>query len=102
MASFLVGDDDFVIHFFLKERFESDIGKDAADLSVGNEVMFTLSAESKEEVDEWVEKVEEAGGKVPFDPKKSRNKFYEENGYYVCRFADPDGHLFNVFHNLNR
>lgn len=102
IASFRVGEDDFVIHFFKKQRFENDIRGRAADLSQGNEVMFTLSAGSKGEVDRWADEVREAGGTVPFDPRESKDSFYDENGFYVCRFADPDGHLFNVFYNENK
>ncbi|MDZ7693691.1 MAG: VOC family protein [Balneolaceae bacterium] len=63
LASFLVGEDDFVVHFFSKEseNFKSSLGGEIADLKHGNEVMFTLSADSKEEVDEWAKAVKKAG-----------------------------------------
>jgi|8_EtaG_2_1085327.scaffolds.fasta_scaffold147880_1 predicted lactoylglutathione lyase len=102
LASFVVGDNDFVIHFFEENRFKTSLEGEIADLKKGNEIMFTLLAESKEEVDEWVRKVKEVGGTIHFDPKKDRKKMYDENGYYVCVFADPDGHKFNVFFNSNK
>jgi hypothetical protein len=102
LASFVVGDDDFVIHFFEKDRFKPIAEGEIADLRRGNEIMFTLSAESKSEVDRWVEEINKAGGTVLFDPKKDRKKLYDENGYYVCVFTDPDGHKFNVFYNPHK
>ena len=102
LASFVVGDDDFVIHFFEQERLKTSLEGEISDLSQGNEIMFTLSAESKEEVDQWVKEVSKAGGTIHFDSKRDRKKFYDDNAYYVCVFSDPDGHKFNVFYNGNK
>lgn len=102
LASFVVGDDDFVIHFFEKDRFKSSVEGGIADLNEGNEIMFTLSAESKDEVNKWVEEVKKAGGTIFFDPQKDQKELYDENGFYVCVFSDPDGHKFNVFFNSNK
>ena len=63
-----------------------------ADSKNGIEVMFTLAAESKDQVDEWAKEVEQAGGKIISKPAA----FGE--GYYGFVFADPDGHTFNVFY----
>lgn len=94
LASFLVGEDDFVVHFFSRDsdQFKRSIGGEIADLSQGNEVMFTLSADSKEEVDQWAEAVKKAGGTLFSKPQKIR-----EN-WYGCGFADSDGHKWNVFY----
>jgi predicted lactoylglutathione lyase len=102
LASFVIGEDDFVIHFFEIDRFKLSLEGEIANLEKGNEIMFTLSAESKEEVDHWVEKVKEVGGTIHFDPRIVKKKFYDEGGYYVCVFSDPDGHKFNVFYNANK
>ena len=102
LASFVIGDDDFVIHFFESEHLKSNLEGELADLSKGNEIIFTLSAQSKDEVDKWVEEVKKAGGTVLYDPKKDRKEYYDENGYYVFVFADPDGHKFNVFFNAGK
>ena len=97
LASFLVGQDDFFIHFFSEESsmFKASLGGEIADLNQGNEVMFTLSADSKEEVDEWAEAVKKAGGTVFGRPQQIQGN----NGWYGCGFADPDGHKWNVFYN---
>jgi len=94
LASFLVGEDDFVVHFFSEESesFKSSLGGAIADLKQGNEVMFTLSADSKEEVDEWAKAVKQAGGTIFSKPQKIQEE------WYGCGFADPDGHKWNVFY----
>lgn len=94
LASFLVGEDDFVVHFFSKEseNFKSSMGGKIADLKQGNEVLFTLSGDSKEDVDEWAKVVKKAGGTIFSKPQK-----IQEN-WYGCGFADPDGHKWNVFY----
>lgn len=99
LASFFVGEDDFVVHFFSRDsnQFKTSIGGEIADLSLGNEVMFTLSADSKEEVDQWAEEVQKAGGTLFSQPQK----IFQE-GWYGCGFTDPDGHKWNVFYNSNK
>lgn len=92
LTSFLVGDDNFIMHFFLKDILEASMKGNIADTENVNEIIFTLSAESKEQVDEWAKEVEKAGGKNISEPEE----FGE--GYYGFVFADPDGHKFNVFY----
>ncbi len=57
LTSFLVGEEEFIIHFFLKDILSSNVKGELADLKNGNEVIFTLSAETKEEVDNWEKEV---------------------------------------------
>jgi hypothetical protein len=92
LTSFLVGDDNFVMHFFLKDILSRNTKSDMADTQKVNEVIFTLSAESKEQVDHWEKEVEKAGGKIITRPAEFGK------GYYGFDFADPDGHRFNVFY----
>jgi predicted lactoylglutathione lyase len=92
LTSFTVGEEDFVMHFFIKEKFEIAVKGEVADLQKGNEIVFSLGAKSKDEVDNWARKVNAAGGKIISKPEE----FGE--GYYGFDFADPDGHRFNVFY----
>lgn len=92
LTSFLFGENELVIHFFLKEHLEDGMKGGLVDLNLGNEVMFTLSAANEEEVNQWEKKVEKAGGTLI-----SRAEKFGDN-YYGFVFADPDGHRFNVFH----
>src|SRR6187401_1886734 len=61
LASFLFGDDDFVIHFF--ER-GSRIDEYLPSGSKASEIIFTLSAETEAEVNEFASNVKEAGGNI--------------------------------------
>lgn len=94
LASFLVGDDDFVVHFFAEPRFRASAEGEVADGRAVDEVMFTLAAASRDEVDEWARAVEEAGGTVFSEPQS----VMDNDDWYGCGFADPDGHKWNVFH----
>lgn len=101
LVSFLVGEEDFIIHFFTKKRLKDSLEGELSDSNTGNEIMFSLCAESKEEVNEWKETVKNASGKIHFDPEKDKKKLYDDNGFYVLVFSDPDGHKFNVLFNPN-
>jgi predicted lactoylglutathione lyase len=92
LTSFLIGKNDFVMHFFLKDILKTSIKGEITDSQISNEVIFTLSAESKDQVDNWAKEVESAGGKIISEPEE----FGKE--YYGFVFADPDGHKFNVFY----
>jgi predicted lactoylglutathione lyase len=92
LTSFFFGEDNFVIHFFLKDVLKSNVEGEVADLKHGNEIVFTLSADTKEEVDQWEQEVRNAGGTIV----SAAEEFGE--GYYGFLFTDPDGHKFNVFY----
>jgi predicted lactoylglutathione lyase len=91
LTSFLVGDDDFVVHFFSHDHFKDPASTGTADLAGSNEVMFTLWAESREEADAWATEVRNADGTIFIEPAQFGA------GYYGFSFADPDGHKWNVF-----
>jgi predicted lactoylglutathione lyase len=92
LTSFFFGEEDFIIHFFLKDVLEPAMKGQIIDTKAGNEIIFTLSADSKEEVNNWEKEIQQAGGTIVSKPEE----FGE--GYYGFAFADPDGHKFNVFH----
>lgn len=102
LVSFLFGDNNFVIHFFKKEKLQESLEGALCNLAKGNEVMFSLAAETKNEYDKWVVLIKKAGGKILFDSNNDRKEFYDENGFFVCVFADPDGHKFNLLYNDNK
>jgi len=91
LTSFFFSDNNFVIHFFLKDILEKNTNLKFSNNQNSNEIIFTLSAETKEEVDDWAESVKNAGGRIESDPKEFGNRYYGFN------FSDPDGHTFNVF-----
>ena len=102
LVSFFFSEEAFIIHFFQKERLQDNMEGNLTDITQGNEIMFSLAAESMKEYDRWVEEIKQAEGTVLFDSKIDRKKFYDENGYYVCVFTDPDGHKFNILFNANK
>jgi len=91
LISFSFGENNFIINFFLKDILESNTKMKFSDLKTGNEIIFSLSAGSKEEVTEWVKTIEDAGGMITTPPYKI------EEGY-TFGFSDPDGHAFNVLY----
>jgi len=88
LASFLFSDEPFIIHFFEQGTGIDNYINGVADNK--NEIIFTLSADTEQEVREWESKVKAAGGKI-FQKLKR-----DENGYYGFGFEDPDGHRFNI------
>ncbi|MCP1298000.1 VOC family protein [Chryseobacterium sp. S0630] len=92
LVSFFVAGNELIIHFFLKNVIKNNLkSMKFGDPQSSNEIIFTLSAESKNQVDEWAEEVKNAGGTIVSEPES-----FGEN-YYGFVFADPDGHKFNVF-----
>ena len=91
LTSFSFGNNNFIIHFFLKDILQPAMKGEISDPKKSNEIIFTISAESKVEVDNWAIEIEQAGGTLISKPEE----FGE--GYYGFVFADPDGHKFNVF-----
>ena len=88
LASFLFGNDDFVIHFFEQgSQIDEYLTPGSKTTS---EIIFTLSAETEAEVKEWAEKVKNAGGNIFHEVGR------DETNHYGFGFADPDGHKFNV------
>jgi predicted lactoylglutathione lyase len=90
-ASFFFGRNNFVINFFTKQRLQETVNGNLTEPKNENEIIFSLSAESKEEVDEWFEKLKAIGGAVFSEPQS-----YDQG--YTFGFADPDGHKFNILY----
>lgn len=92
LVSFFFGENNFVIHFFLKNILETNVkGVSFGNSQTSNEIIFTVSAENNDQVDQWAEEVKKAGGTIVSEPESFGNN------YYGFVFADPDGHKFNVF-----
>lgn len=92
LTSFMVGESNFIMHFFLTAVLETNVKMKVSDSHAANEIIFTLSAESREQTDEWAKEVVKAGGTIVSEPEAFGA------GYYGFVFADPDGHKFNVFY----
>ena len=91
-ACLLIGDKNIVVMLFEESVFKSFTNNEIANTSIGTEVLLSFDAQSKEEVDELIQKVIKAGG-------KSNHRPYEKNGWmYGCVFTDLDGHRWNVLY----
>jgi len=84
----IVSEDIFVM-LLTEEKFKMFTKKDLVDATKGTEVILCLSAESREHVDEIVNKAIAAGGSAPND--KQDYGFMYGHGY-----QDLDGHLWEV------
>ena len=68
LTSISFGENDFIINFFLKQILQQNTRTAISDLSGGNEIIFSLSANSRDEVDAWVGRVKKAGGTIAVEP----------------------------------
>lgn len=91
LVSFIFAENNFIINFFVPKRFETALKGKLANAKSENEIIFSLSANSREEVDLWYKKVKEIGGIIFSEPENF------EVGY-TFGFADPDGHKFNFLY----
>ncbi|MGN7812758.1 VOC family protein [Flavobacterium johnsoniae] len=91
LVSFAFADSNFIINFFTTKRFEWALKGKPVNTETENEIIFSLSADSREEVDLWIEKVKKAGGVIFSEPEDF------EVGY-TFGFTDPDGHKFNFLY----
>jgi uncharacterized protein len=91
-ASFTIGEKKIVLMLFTEETFSGFTGHGLADTSKGTEVLFSLGADSREEVDDFAERARAGGGTVFGEPRESHGFMYG------CGFCDPDGHRWNVLY----
>ena len=91
-SSFFVGENQVVLMLFPESTFRGFAGNAVCDVEQGTEVLFSLGANSRDEVDDLALKVERAGGTIFSKPG-------ERGGWlYGCGFADPDGHRWNALY----
>lgn len=86
----VIGEDIYVM-LLLEEFFKTFTKKQVLDATKGTEVILALSAQSREEVDELVNKATDAGGTTP-------NHKQDHGFMYGWGFQDLDGHLWEVFY----
>lgn len=91
-SSVFAGTKNIVIMLFAEPVFEGFTQNKLADTTQSTEVLFSLDAESREEVDELAEKVKAAGGTLYAKPAENQGWMY---GF---GFTDLDGHRWNVLY----
>ena len=89
-ASFTIGEKKLVLMLFTQDVFAGFTRNALSDTTRGTEVLFSLGAGSRAQVDDIADRAKSAGGTVFGEPRES-------NGFmYGCGFCDPDGHRWNV------
>ncbi|MBC7981483.1 VOC family protein [Candidatus Parcubacteria bacterium] len=86
----IIGDDIYVM-LLLEEFFRTFTKKQVLDAMKGTEVILALSADSREKVDELVNRATAAGGCTP-------NHKQDHGFMYGWGFQDLDGHLWEVIY----
>ncbi|MDD5577933.1 MAG: glyoxalase/bleomycin resistance/extradiol dioxygenase family protein [Methylobacter sp.] len=89
-ASFTIGDKKIVLTLFMQNVFTGFTNNALSDTVKGTEVLFSLGADSREQVNEITKRVREAGGTIYAEPNESHGFMYG------CGFCDPDGHRWNM------
>ena len=84
----IVSEDAFVM-LLTKERFQDFTDKEISDADRETEAIVSLSAESREAVDQLVHAALDAGGRPAKEP-------LDMGSMYGWSFQDPDGHLWEV------
>ncbi len=92
MIKMVIGDNKVIIMLFPERAFKKFTGNDLVDTQKNTEVLFSISAESKEEVNDFAKKVKLAGGTIFGEPKEN------QGWMYGCGFTDLDGHRWNVLY----
>ena len=91
-AQLVIGDNNASVMLFPDVTFKNFTKHEIVDTKQATEVLFSIDAESREEVDEMAKKVIKAGGTIFGEPA-------EHQGWmYGCGFADLDGHRWNVLY----
>jgi predicted lactoylglutathione lyase len=86
----LVGTNNFHVLFFQEALFKGFTQNELTDTSQSTEVMFSIDAANRQEVDDMAAKAEAAGGNVFGKPAEF------QGWMYGCAFADLDGHRWNM------
>lgn len=89
MAGVVVGHHHVMVMLFPEETFQSFTGNGLTDTQASTEVLVSISVDTQEEVQEMIERVRMAGGRIFSEPG-------ERNGLYGAGFCDVDGHRWNL------
>jgi predicted lactoylglutathione lyase len=89
-ACFLIGEQNAVMMLFPNEQMENFMMTKLSDTSAGSEMLLSIDADSREEVERLARVAAENGGTVFGEPMEI------QGWMYGCGFCDPDGHRWNV------
>jgi predicted lactoylglutathione lyase len=89
-ACLVIGEHIYAM-LLVEEYFKTFMKKEISDTTLSSEAILGLAAESREQVDELVDKALAAGGKIS-------NDAYDHGFMYGRSFEDVDGHIWEVFY----
>lgn len=93
MVSMVVGANRVIVNFFDEKMMQEFMGgQSTTDTANSNEVLFTLGANSIEEVDAITQKARKAGARIFAEPG------HKDGWMYGSGFVDPDGHRWNLLY----
>lgn len=90
-ATCMVISESIFVMLLVEDYFKTFTKKEISDTAKSTEVIMAITAESKEKVDELVNKALAAGGKASNDP-------IDHGFMYSWSFQDLDGHLWELFY----
>ncbi len=89
-ATCMIVSETIYVMLLVETFFQSFTTKKIADTKTSVEAIIALSADSKEKVNEFVDKAVAAGANIPKDP--------QDHGFMFTRtFEDLDGHIWEIF-----
>ena len=89
-ATCMIISDDIYAMLLVESYFKGFTKKQIADATKTTEVLIALSSDSREEVDELIDKAVAAGAKTPNDK--------QDHGFmYQWGYEDLDGHQWEIF-----
>jgi predicted lactoylglutathione lyase len=89
-ATCMIISDEIFAMLLTEPFFKSFTKKEIPDTSNSSQVILALSVDSREAVDQLVHKAVDAGATTPMED-------HDHGFMYQRGFADPDGHLWEVF-----
>ena len=90
-ATCMIISEDIFVMLLVEDFFKTFTKKEICNTSKNIETIIALSAESRENVDEMINKAIEAGG---IEPRKPR----DHGWMYDRAFEDIDGHLWEIIY----
>jgi predicted lactoylglutathione lyase len=89
-ATCMIVNDDAFVMLLVEDFFKNFTKKGIADATTQNEAIMALSADSKQQVDDLVDRALAAGGQASADTT-------DQGFMYERSFQDLDGHLWSAF-----
>ena len=92
MVSMFVGNKKTVLNLFSESMMQGFMNQQVTNTAQSNEIIFSIGAESSQEVDEMAKKAVDAGAHLFGKPG------YKDGWMYGCGFTDLDGHRWNILY----